>query len=196
MIKLVILDRDGTFNAPVDEEDFIATAEDWQPLPGALEAVARLSRAGWRVVLATNQPGLGRGLFDVIELNAVHAKMQRELAAVGARVEAVFFCPHAPDEDCLCRKPGAALFEQIADRYGAEGPEIWAIGSGVEHLQAGKVLGAHLVFVESTARPESCGDANLPEGSERYPDLEAVVNMLLPLSDGEASATDSAPASH
>lgn len=93
------------------------------------------------MVVATNQPGLGRGLFDVIELNAVHAKMQRELAAVGARVEAVFFCPHAPDEDCLCRKPGAALFEQIADRYGAEGPEIWAIGSGVEHLVAGKVLG-------------------------------------------------------
>ncbi len=194
-MKIAILDRDGTLNE-WGAQGFIGSPDEWVAVPSALEAVSRLNRAGWHVVVATNQPGLGRGLFDVIELNAVHAKMQRELAAVGARVEAVFFCPHAPDEDCLCRKPGAALFEQIADRYGAEGPEIWAIGSGVEHLQAGKVLGAHLVFVESTARPVSCDDVNLPEGSERYPDLEAVVNMLLPLSDGDASAADSAPASH
>ena len=194
-MKIAILDRDGTLNE-WGAQGFIGSPDEWVAVPSALEAVSRLNRAGWHVVVATNQPGLGRGLFDVIELNAVHTKMQRELAAVGARVEAVFFCPHAPDEDCLCRKPGAALFEQIADRYGAEGPEIWAIGSGVEHLQAGKVLGAHLVFVESTARPVSCDDVNLPEGSERYPDLEAVVNMLLPLSDGEASAADSAPASH
>lgn len=194
-MKIAILDRDGTLNE-WGAQGFIASPDEWVAVPSALEAVSRLNRAGWHVVVATNQPGLGRGLFDVIELNAVHAKMQRELAAVGARVEAVFFCPHAPDEDCLCRKPGAALFEQIADRYGAEGQEIWAIGSGVEHLQAGKALGAHLVFVESTARPESSGDANLPEGSERYPDLEAVVNMLLPLSDGGAPAADSAPASH
>jgi len=123
--------------------------------------------------------------------------MHREMAAVGARVEAVFFCPHSPDEDCQCRKPGAALFEQIADRYGAEGHEIWAIGSGVEHLQAGQALGAHLVFVESTARPEFSGDADLPEGSERYPDLEAVVNRLLPLGgDEDAQPLDSAPAPH
>ncbi len=194
-MKIAILDRDGTLNE-WGAQGFIASPDEWVAVPSALEAVSRLNRAGWHVVVATNQPGLGRGLFDVIELNAVHAKMQRELAAVGARVEAVFFCPHAPDEDCLCRKPGAALFEQIADRYGAEGQEIWAIGSGVEHLQAGKALGAHLVFVESTDRPESCGDANLPEGSELYPDLEAVVNMLLPLSDGGAPAADSAPASH
>lgn len=194
-MKIAILDRDGTLNQ-WGAQGFIGHPDEWVAVPSALEAVSRLNRAGWHVVVATNQPGLGRGLFDVIELNAVHAKMQRELAAVGARVEAVFFCPHAPDEECLCRKPGSALFEQIADRYGAEGQEIWAIGSGVEHLQAGKALGAHLVFVESTARPASCSDASLPEGSERYPDLEAVVNRLLPLSDGGAPAPDPAPASH
>ena len=194
-IKLVVLDRDGTINE--DRDDYVKSADEWVPLPGALAAIARLYQAGWHVVVATNQPGLGRGLFDVIELNAVHAKMHREMAAVGARVEAVFFCPHAPDEDCQCRKPGVALFEQIADRYGAEGREIWAIGSGVEHLQAGKALGAHLVFVESTARPECSSDAVLPEGSERYPDLEAVVNMLLPLGgDEDAQPLDSAPAPH
>lgn len=183
-MKIAILDRDGTLNQ-WSAQGFIARPEEWVAVPSALEAVSRLNRAGWHVVIVTNQPGLGRGLFDVIELNAVHAKMHRELAAVGARVEAVFFCPHASDEECACRKPGSALFEQIADRYGAEGHEIWAIGSGVEHLQAGKALGAHLVFVESTARPECCSDADLPEGCERYPDLEAVVNMLLPLSDDD-----------
>ena len=194
-MKIAILDRDGTLNQWA-AQGFIGHPDEWVAMPSALEAVSRLNRAGWHVVVATNQPGLGRGLFDVIELNAVHAKMQRELAAVGARIEAVFFCPHAPDEECLCRKPGSALFEQIADRYGVQGREIWAIGSGVEHLQAGKAIGAHLLFVESTARPASCSDANLPEGSERYPDLEAVVNRLLPLSDGEASEPDAAPASH
>ena len=194
-MKIAILDRDGTLNQWA-AQGFIGHPDEWVAMPSALEAVSRLNRAGWHVVVATNQPGLGRGLFDVIELNAVHAKMQRELAAVGARIEAVFFCPHAPDEECLCRKPGSALFEQIADRYGVQGREIWAIGSGVEHLQAGKAIGAHLLFVESTARPASCSDANLPEGSERFPDLEAVVNRLLPLSDGEASEPDAAPASH
>ena len=119
------------------------------------------------------------GLFDVLELNAVHAKMHRELAAVGARVEAVFYCPHAPDEECRCRKPAPALFEQIAERYGAEGQEIWAIGSGVEHLQAGRSLGAHLVYIG----PPADGGAQeaLPEGTAQYPDLNAVVNDLLPL---------------
>ncbi|KOC21831.1 histidinol phosphate phosphatase [Comamonas testosteroni] len=195
-MKIAILDRDGTLNQ-WGAQGFIGRPDEWVAVPSALEAVSRLNRAGWHVVVATNQPGLGRGLFDVIELNAVHAKMHREMAAVGARVEAVFFCPHAPDEDCQCRKPGVALFEQIADRYGAEGHEIWAIGSGVEHLQAGKALGAHLVFVESTARPECSSDAVLPEGSERYPDLEAVVNMLLPLGgDEDAQSLDSAPAPH
>jgi len=158
-MKIAILDRDGTLNQ-WGAQGFIGRPDEWVAVPSALEAVSRLNRAGWHVVVATNQPGLGRGLFDVIELNAVHAKMHREMAAVGARVEAVFFCPHAPDEDCQCRKPGVALFEQIADRYGAEGHEIWAIGSGVEHLQAGKALGAHLVFVESTARPECSSDAD------------------------------------
>lgn len=183
-MKLAILDRDGTLNQ-WGAQGFIGHPDEWVAVPGALEAVARLNRAGWHVLIVTNQPGLGRGLFDVLELNAVHAKMHRELAVAGARVEAVFFCPHSPDEECQCRKPGSALFRQIAERYGAEGPEIWAIGSGVEHLQAGQALGAHLIFVESTARPSTSSDANLPEGSERFADLEAVVNMLLPLSEDE-----------
>lgn len=195
-MKIAILDRDGTLNQ-WGVQGFIGRPEEWVAVPGALEAVSRLNRAGWHVVVVTNQPGLGRGLFDVIELNAVHAKMHRELAAAGARVEAVFFCPHAPDEDCHCRKPQPALFEQVVERYGAEGREIWAIGSGVEHLQAGQALGAHLMFVESTGRPASCSTDALPEGSQRFADLQAVVNVMLPLGEDEVvKPPEEPPLSH
>ena len=113
-MKLAILDRDGTLNALGD--GFIASAADWTPLPGALEAVARLNHGGWHVVLATNQPGLGRGLFDAQTLVAIHAKMHRQLAALGGRIDAVFYCPHAETEGCNCRKPAPGLMEQIRDR--------------------------------------------------------------------------------
>ena len=115
-MKIVILNRDGTINA-LGSDEYVASPDDWVALPGALEAIARLNRAGWHVVVASNQPGLGRGMFDVATLNAIHAKMHRQLAAVGGRIDAVFYCPHAPDEACTCRKPAPGLLEQICERY-------------------------------------------------------------------------------
>ena len=175
-MKLAILDRDGTLNQ-WGEQGFIGHPDAWVAVTGALEAVALLNRAGWHVVVVTNQPGLGRGLFDVIELNAVHAKMHKELAMAGARVEAVFYCPHAPDEDCNCRKPQPGLFEQVAARYGAERQEIWAIGSGVEHLRAAASLRAHLLFVG--ASPEETRALDLPPGASCYADLHTAVLAVL-----------------
>ena len=134
-MKLVILDRDGTLNPLGDE--YITSADEWTAVPGALEAIARLNHAGWHVVVATNQPGLGRGLFDVVALNAIHAKMHRQLAAVGGRIDAVFYCPHAADENCACRKPAPGLLEQIGERYGVERHDMRVVGSCVAHLQAG-----------------------------------------------------------
>ena len=110
-MKLVIVDRDGTLC--VERDGYLQTPEDWEALPGALDAIARLNQAGYHVVMAANMPGLGRGLFDVAALNAIHARMNKELAGVGGRVDAVFYCPHAPDEGCSCRKPLPGLFEQI-----------------------------------------------------------------------------------
>ncbi len=144
-MKLVILDRDGTLN-PLGE-DYITSADEWSAVPGALEAVARLNHAGWHVVVATNQPGLGRGLFDVMALNAIHSKMHRQVAAVGGRIDAVFYCPHAADEDCACRKPAPGLLEQIRDRYGVERNDVRVVGSCSAHLQAGAALGAQLHLV-------------------------------------------------
>jgi D-glycero-D-manno-heptose 1,7-bisphosphate phosphatase len=133
-MKLVILDRDGTLNQ--DSAEFIKTPEEWQPLPGALEAIARLNHEGWHVVIASNQSGLGRGLFDVSMLNAIHAKMHKMLAAVGARVDAVFYCPHAPDEGCHCRKPEPGLFEQIGERYGLDLHGVPTVGDTARGLRA------------------------------------------------------------
>ena len=107
-MKICILDRDGTINA--DSTEYIKSPQEWEPLPGALEAIAKLNHAGWHVVVVTNQSGLGRGLFDVATLNAMHTKMHTMLAAVGGRVDAIFYCPHAPDEGCRCRKPEPGLF--------------------------------------------------------------------------------------
>ena len=114
-MKLIILDRDGVIN--FDSDKFIKNPDEWKPIPGSLEAVARLSQNGYRVVVASNQSGVGRGLFDMATLNAIHAKMHKALAQFGGRIDAVFYCPHAADSQCECRKPRTGLFNQIAERF-------------------------------------------------------------------------------
>lgn len=174
-MKLIVLDRDGTLNA--DPEDFLRSPEDWTPIPGALEAVARLNQGGWRVVVATNQSGLGRGLFDVATLNAVHARMHKELAAAGARVEAVFFCPHAPEDGCDCRKPAPGLFQQIARRMKLAPASIVAAGDSVRDAMAAAAAGceAHLI----AAGPAAEVRADLPPGTRIHPDLGAFADFVL-----------------
>jgi len=137
--KLIILDRDGTINE--DREDFIKSPEEWVPLPGALEAIARLNQAGWHTVLATNQSGLGRGLFDMATLNAIHVKMNQALAKVGGRIDAVFFCPHATTDGCNCRKPLSGLFELIGERFSVDLKEVPTVGDSLRDLQAGQAVG-------------------------------------------------------
>jgi D-glycero-D-manno-heptose 1,7-bisphosphate phosphatase len=144
-LKLIVLDRDGTVN--VDRDDFVKSADEWEPIPGALEAIARLNHAGWHTVIASNQSGLGRGLFDTATLNAVHTKMNQALARVGGRIDAVFFCPHAPSEGCACRKPLPGLFMLIGERYGVELAGVPNVGDSLRDLQAGAAVGCrpHLV---------------------------------------------------
>lgn len=182
-MKLAILDRDGTLN--LMGGDYITCADEWIPVAGALEAVARLNHAGWHVVVATNQPGLGRGLFDVMALNAIHAKMHRHLAAVGGRIDAVFYCPHAADEDCGCRKPAPGLLEQICDRYGVERPDVHVVGNCVAHVQAGEALGAqvHLVCTGESAHLTPGGPlpAGVAPGTRVHASLGDFVDQLLPV---------------
>lgn len=179
-MKLVILDRDGTINE--DSADYVKSAAEWKPLPGALEAIARLTHAGWHVVVASNQSGLGRGLFDVAALNAMHAKMHKLLAAAGGRVEAVFFCPHAPDQACDCRKPKSGLFEQIGQRYGIALKGVPTVGDSARDIIAGAAVGCepHLVLTGKGAglRGQPLPD-NFPAGTRVHEDLLAFAGHLI-----------------
>ncbi len=144
-MKLVILGRDGTLNHYRD--DHVKSVEELQPLPGALEAVARLNHAGWHTVMATNQPGIGRGLLDMTSLNAVHMRLNQLLAEKGGRLDAVFFCPHTPEEGCSCRKPLPGLIEQIGQRFGVDLPAVQMVGVSLRDLLTAKNAGCvpHLV---------------------------------------------------
>lgn len=179
-MKLVILDRDGTINE--DSAEFVKAPEEWAPLPGALEAIARLNHAGWHVVIASNQSGLGRGLFDVAMLNAVHAKMNKMLAAVGGRIDAVFYCPHTTDDKCRCRKPGPGLFEQIGERYGVELNDVPMAGDAVRDLIAGATAGCepHLVLTGKGAayRNRPLPDT-FPAATRVHADLAAFADFLI-----------------
>jgi D-glycero-D-manno-heptose 1,7-bisphosphate phosphatase len=179
-MKLVILDRDGTINQ--DRADYVKSAAEWVPLPGALEAVARLNHAGWHVVIASNQSGLGRGLFDVSTLNAMHSKMHSLLAAAGARVDAVFYCPHAPEEHCHCRKPEPGLFEQIGERYGLDLHGVPAVGDTVRDLLASVAVGCepHLVLTGKGSAYRTRKLPNtFPKTTQVHADLAAFAEYLL-----------------
>ena len=179
-IKLVILDRDGTINH--DSDDYVKSADEWKPLPGALEAIARLNQAGWHVVVASNQSGLGRGLYEVSDLNAMHAKMHQLLAAVGGRIDAVFYCPHTPTDECHCRKPASGLFEQIAERYGMDLSNVPAVGDTARDVVAGMAAGCepHLVLTGKGAvfKGRSLPDS-FPSQTRVHNDLAAFADFLL-----------------
>lgn len=144
-----------------------------------LQQNARLSRAGWRVVLATNQPGLGRGLFDVATLNAIHARLHKQLAALGGRLDAIFYCPHTIDNACNCCKPAPGLLAQICDRYHLDPRTVPVVGSCAAHLQAGAALGAPLHLVGSGDCTASNRALPLPADTQRHADLAAAVDYLL-----------------
>ena len=179
-MKLVIIDRDGTINA--DSVEYIKTPDEWTPLPGALEAIARLNHAGWHVVVASNQSGLGRGLFDVASLNAMHTKMYKMLAAVGGRIDAVFYCPHTPDDKCHCRKPEPGLFEQIGERYGIDLKGVAVVGDALRDVVAGASAGCepHLVLTGNGAAyrgrdlPET-----FPANTRVHEDLSAFADWMV-----------------
>jgi D-glycero-D-manno-heptose 1,7-bisphosphate phosphatase len=178
--KLVILDRDGTINRASDE--FVKSPEEWHPLPGALEAIGRLNHAGFHVVLASNQSGIGRGLFDMAALNAVHTHMLKSLAAVGGRIDAIFYCPHAPDEGCACRKPLPGLLQQIAERYGMTLAGVPYVGDSLRDMQSAQAAACspHLVLTGRHAHLESQPlPAQFPANTLVHADLAAFVDHFL-----------------
>lgn len=175
-MKLIILDRDGVIN--YDSEQFIKNPEEWRPIPGSLEAIARLNQAGYRVVVATNQSGIGRGLFDMPMLNAIHDKMHKSLALVGGRIDAIFFCPHTNDAQCDCRKPKSGMLEEIAARYGVSLADVPAVGDSLRDLEAATRVGAVPYLVLTGKGELTQAKGGLPKNTLVFPDLAAVAAAL------------------
>ena len=175
-MKLVVLDRDGVIN--LDSDQYIKSPEEWTPIPGSLEAIARLTQAGFRVVVATNQSGLGQGLFDMATLNAIHNKMHKAVNQLGGRIDAVFFCAHAQDAGCSCRKPQPGMLLEIAERFKLVLAGVPAIGDSLRDLQAASAAGARPLLVLTGKGRQTVAAGGLPEGTEIHADLAAAVMAL------------------
>jgi D-glycero-D-manno-heptose 1,7-bisphosphate phosphatase len=188
VMKLIILDRDGVINQ--DSDAFIKSPDEWIPVPGSLQAIARLNQAGYRVVVATNQSGIGRKLFDMATLNAIHQKMHTAAQQVGATIDSVFFCPHMADDSCDCRKPKPGMLQEIARRYDVSLKGVHSVGDSLRDLQSGFVVGCvpHLVLTGKGKKTLEKG--GLPPGTQIYPDLATMVDQLLdhPQSDNNIAS--------
>jgi D-glycero-D-manno-heptose 1,7-bisphosphate phosphatase len=182
VVKLVILGRDGILN--VYRDDHVKSPEEWQAVPQALDAVARLNHAGWHAVVATNQSGIGRGMIDMASVNAVHSHMLRELVAVGGRLDAVFFCPHTADDHCDCRKPLPGMMNEIGKRYGIDLRLVPMVCDTLRDLQAAAAAGCEPHLIRS-GRAAALDDAQLQHlvgqvpGTQVHDDLAAFAEFML-----------------
>jgi D-glycero-D-manno-heptose 1,7-bisphosphate phosphatase len=177
-MKLVILDRDGVIN--FDSDEYIRSTADWEPIPGSLEAIARLSNAGVTVAVATNQSGIARGLFDLESLNAIHQTLRARLSALGGRIDVIEFCHHGPEDRCECRKPMPGLLRDIRQRVGVTLRGAPVVGDSLRDLEAAAAVGARPVLVRTGKG--SATELALPREFSQVPvfdDLAAAVDSLL-----------------
>ena len=175
--KLIVLDRDGVINH--DSDQFIKSPDEWRPIPGSLEAVARLNHAGFRVVVATNQSGVGRGLLDIATLNQIHERMHKALAQVGGRIDAIFYCPHTADSQCECRKPKPGMLEEIGRRFTVDMTGIPCVGDSPRDLAAAEAVGAQPMLVLTGKGEKTLRDGGFPKNTVIFPDLAFAVAALL-----------------
>ena len=176
-MKLVILDRDGVIN--LDSDQYIKSPEEWKPIAGSLEAIALLNQSGFRVVVCTNQSGIGRGLFDMDTLNAIHDKMIRALAQIGGHVDAIFFCPHTNADECDCRKPKPGMLREIEARFNISLTDVPAIGDSLRDLQSAIAVGAKPMLVLTGKGKRTLADPLLPRRTPSFPDLAAAVAQII-----------------
>lgn len=176
-MKLIILDRDGVINQ--DSDDFIKNVDEFIPLPGSLEAIARLNQAGYRVTIATNQSGIARGYYDIATLNAMHDKLRRLLSTLGAGIEMIAFCPHGPDDNCDCRKPRAGMYREIADRFEVTLHGVPIVGDSLRDLIAAREVGARPILVRTGKGLRTLEKGEGLEGIAVYDDLATAVTALL-----------------
>ncbi|QKT03630.1 D-glycero-beta-D-manno-heptose 1,7-bisphosphate 7-phosphatase [Ectothiorhodospiraceae bacterium 2226] len=174
--RLIILDRDGVIN--YDSDAYIKSADEFVPLPGSLEAMARLRRAGYRIAVCTNQSGLARGLFSLDDLHAMHQKLIRLLAQHGGGIDALLYCPHGPHAGCRCRKPRPGLLEEVGARLRMPLTGVPAIGDSARDLEAARAVGAQPILVR-TGKGTRTLAAGVDPAVAVYDDLAAAVDALL-----------------
>ena len=177
-MKLVILDRDGTIN--YDSNDFIKSPNEWRPIEGSLEAIARLAQAGYRIVVATNQSGISRGLFTTRTLFEIHDHLQRAASQAGGRIDAFFFCPHADAAGCQCRKPKPGMLLEVAQRFNVSLADTYMVGDALRDVQAAAAAGARPVLVLTGKGRKTHEEGHLPPGTQVFPDLAAFAEHLAP----------------
>ncbi|MCB1754728.1 MAG: D-glycero-beta-D-manno-heptose 1,7-bisphosphate 7-phosphatase [Gammaproteobacteria bacterium] len=177
-MKLIILDRDGVINQ--DSDEYIKSVDEWIPLPGSIDAIARLTQAGYTVVVVTNQSGLARGLFDISELHAIHSKMHDTVNKAGGRIDAVLFCPHGPGDDCKCRKPKPGMLHSVMERLNRDLAGVPVVGDSLRDLQAAMAVGAMPVLVLTGKGARTLeNNMGLEENIAVYDDLATFVENLL-----------------
>ena len=176
-MKLIILDQTGVINQSSDA--FIKTPEEWIPIPGSLDAIARLTHSGYRVVIATNQSGIGRGLLDMATYNAINDKMHKAVNQAGGRIDAIFFCPHTSVDKCSCRKPAAGLLDEIMQRYGVNLKNAPAVGDSLKDLQAAAAVGAIPMLVLTGNGQTTRTAKEIPADTQIFENLAAVAAALV-----------------
>lgn len=176
-MKLIILDRDGVIN--FDSEHYIKSPTEWQAIPGSLEAISRLYQAGYKIAVATNQSGVGRGLYNLATLEKIHQKMQDELKKFGGKIDKIFYCPHTPEDNCDCRKPKAGLYHGIAKHYQCDLTEVPAVGDSLRDIQAAQMVGCHAMLVLTGNGIKTLAGNYELVGVTVIPDLAAAVDYLL-----------------
>jgi D-glycero-D-manno-heptose 1,7-bisphosphate phosphatase len=176
-VKLAILDRDGVIN--FDSEHYIKSPAEWRPIPGSIEAIARLNQNGYRVAVATNQSGIGRGLFDMATLNAINDKMMELVFRQGGRIDALFFCPHTAAAQCACRKPRTGMLEEIAARFHADLKGVPSIGDSLKDLQAAEAVGAQPILVLTGKGRKTQEDGGIPRKTLVFDDLGEASRHLI-----------------
>jgi len=177
-MKLVILDRDGTINH--DSDAHIKSPEEFKPIKGSLEAIARLTQADYRIAVATNQSGIARGLLDTRTLFMIHDALLRALAQVGGRVDAFFFCPHKAEDGCPCRKPRPGMLLEVARRFNVALDEVAMVGDAQRDLEAAAAAGARPVLVLTGKGAKTRAAGKLPPGTRVFADLAAFAEHLAP----------------
>jgi D-glycero-D-manno-heptose 1,7-bisphosphate phosphatase len=176
-MKLVILDRDGVINQ--DSDKYIKSPAEWQPLPGSIEAIARLHQGGFRIVVATNQSGIGRGLFDMATFNAMNDKMMEMVFRQGGRIDALFFCPHTDAENCNCRKPKTGMYEEIAARYHVDLKGVPCVGDAMRDLRVAEAVGAQPILVLTGKGKLTKEAGGMPRKTQVFADLAEVSRHLV-----------------